>query len=119
MGDFFYYLHMKKKNRVKKSLEFQDLINNGQKIINYSFILYVKEKKEEEARTGITLSKKMGNAVKRNLIKRQVRMMCSELVDFKSINHDFVIIVRKSYLDLKYEDNKNNLEKALIKATIL
>ena len=119
MGDFFYYLFMKKKNRVKKALEFQKMINNGQKIINYSFILYAADKKEAEGRVGITLSKKMGNAVKRNLIKRQVRMMCSELVDFKSIKHDFVIIVRKSYLDLKYEDNKNNLEKALIKATIL
>lgn len=110
---------MKKKNRVKKSQEFQELIKNGRKLINSSFVLYFKKKENEEARGGITLSKKMGIAVKRNLIKRQTRMMCSSLVDFKSYPFDFIIIVRHTYLDLSYEDNKNNLEKLLIKATIL
>ena len=110
---------MKKKNRVKKAEEFQELINKGKKIINSSFVVYFREKSEDEVRIGITLSKKMGNAVKRNLIKRQVRMMCSDTVDVVNYPYDLILIVRYGYLDLSYEDNKNNLEKLLIKATIL
>lgn len=119
MGDFFYIINMKKKNRVKKAEEFQELIHNGKKVINSSFVMYFREKKEDEARVGITLSKKMGNAVKRNLIKRQVRMMCSDSLDVSNYPFDIILIVRHSYLDLSYADNKNNLEKLLIKATIL
>ncbi len=110
---------MKKKNRIKKSKEFQELINTGTKLINSSFIMYFKEKKEEECRMGITLSKKIGNAVIRNHIKRQVRMMLNDLVDVKEYPYDCVFIIRHNYLNLAFKDNKNYLEKVMIKATIL
>ncbi|MBQ7992886.1 MAG: ribonuclease P protein component [Solobacterium sp.] len=109
---------MKKKNRVKKHEEFQKLIHNGKKAANQSFVFYYLPAAEEEGRIGITLSKKIGNAVKRNLIKRQVRMMCQNLVDFENWPYDGVLIVRFGYLSGTFEQNKKNLEKLLSKATI-
>ncbi|MCH3962298.1 MAG: ribonuclease P protein component [Solobacterium sp.] len=109
---------MKKKNRVRKAEEFQDLVHKGSKYVNSSFVLYTKDRKEEQARIGITLSKKIGIAVKRNLYKRQVRMMCQDLVDFRDCTKDAVLIVRFGYLNQSYEANKKNLEKLFIKATI-
>ena len=109
---------MKVKNRVKKAEDFQTLIKKGKKVVNQSFVLYFQPKVEEEARIGISVSKKLGNAVHRNLYKRQVRMMCQELIDFKNTNFDFVLIVRFDYPSQSYADNKNNLEKLLIKAKI-
>lgn len=109
---------MKKKNRIKKAEEFQKLIKKGRKAVNYYFVFYYADKKEEEARIGITLTKKMGNAVVRNHIKRQVRMMCHELIDFKTFPYDGILIVRFGYLSQDYEKNKKNLEKALNIATI-
>ena len=109
---------MKKKNRVRKAQEFQELVHKGTKYVNSSFVLYTMPKKQDQARIGVSLSKKMGIAVMRNLYKRQVRLMCQDLVDFKSASLDAVIIVRFGYRDQSYEFNKNNLEKLLIKATI-
>ena len=109
---------MKKKNRVKKHEEFQKVIHGGKKSTNHSFVLYVTEKKEKEARIGITLSKKMGNAVKRNLIKRQVRMMCQDLISFEDCPFDAVLIVRFGYLSNDFEHNKKSLEKLFSKATM-
>ncbi len=109
---------MKKKNRVRKAEEFQDIIHHGKKFVNQSFVLYTADRKEDEARIGISLSKKIGNAVQRNKIKRQVRMMCQDIVDFNLSPKDAVMIVRFGYKDLSYADNKNNLEKLLVKATI-
>ena len=85
---------MKVKNRIKKAEEFQSMIKKGAKVVNQSF------------------------AVHRNLYKRQVRMMCHELVDFKNTYDDMVLIIRFNYSSLSYEENKNNLEKLLIKAKI-
>ncbi|MCR5228774.1 MAG: ribonuclease P protein component [Solobacterium sp.] len=110
---------MKKKNRVRKSKEFQELIHTGKKKSNASFVLYRKNKAETEARVGITLSKKIGHAVDRNKIKRQVRMMCRELIDFENFPSDIILIIRFGYKSLSYEENKKNLEKLLAKSTMI
>ena len=94
------------------------MIHSGKKAANHSFVMYWQPKKEEECRIGITLSKKMGHAVDRNLIKRQVRMMCQDLVDFQNDPFDYVFIVRFGYKEHSYEANKNNLEKLFRKATM-
>lgn len=109
---------MKKINRVKKHEEFQKVIHSGKKMANHSFVLYVTDRKETEARIGITLSKKMGDAVVRNRIKRQVRMMCQDLIDFKNWPFDAVLIVRFGYLSNDFEHNKKSLEKLFSKATM-
>lgn len=110
---------MKKINRVRKSQEFQTLIHNGKKEVNGQFALYYLPKKEQQARIGISLSKKIGNAVMRNKLKRQVRMMCQELVNFKTCDKDAIIIVRFGYKDNDYATNKKSLEKLLTKGRIL
>ena len=109
---------MKKKNRIRKQQEFQKLIHNGTKYANHSFVMYIQPKAESEARIGITLSKKIGNAVERNLIKRQVRMMCQDLVHFEDYPFDCILIVRYGYKEQSFESNKNNLEKLFRKATM-
>lgn len=110
---------MKKINRVRKSQEFQKLIHTGKKTANAQFALYYLPKKEEMNRIGITLSKKIGNAVERNKLKRQVRMMCQDLIDFETCAYDAIIIVRFAYKNHDYQTNKNSLEKLFNKATML
>ncbi len=109
---------MKKRNRVRKSQEFQKIIHQGKKAADRHFVLYAVPKAEKQARAGVTLSKKIGNAVERNKIKRQVRMMCQDLIDFENASKDIILIVRFGYKDASFEENKNSLEKLLSKATI-
>ena len=99
-------------------MEFQKMIRQGKKLANRSFVFYYMEKEQEEARFGISISKKLGHAVDRNLYKRQVRMMVQELVDFKECGIDGILIIRHGYKSFSYDENKKNLEKLLIKATM-
>ena len=109
---------MKKKYRIKKNLEFTRIIKENNCIKNNRYTVFYDLKREDISRIGLSVSKKLGNAPIRNKIKRQLRMMFIENYNFKDSPLDFIIIVRKDYLNHPYEDNKNDLEK-LIKHAII
>lgn len=104
--------------RVKTHEHFQEVIENNQKVSNQGYIVYYKRNEIDHDRFGITASKKLGNAVKRNKIRRQVRMMCQSITkhtDCDENNNDYVIIVRREYLNREYEKNLEELKMALSK----
>jgi len=65
--------HFDKKSRIKKRSTFVELSRNGKKIHGKHFILNYRESQNASARLGITVSKRVGNAVVRNRIKRLCR----------------------------------------------
>lgn len=109
---------MKKKYRIKKAGEFQTIIEHRKFVSCPSFVLYVKARKEEHSRIGISVGKKLGNArgQKQNP-SCQVRMMFQEIYDFDE-NFDGILIVRKKFLEQSYADNKKDLESLIKKVKI-
>lgn len=105
---------MKVKYRVKTNQDFQKVIRDNKKTISQSFIIYHSKNDKSNARVGISTSKKLGNAVVRSKIRRQVRVMAKDVIDFK-MNLDYVIIVRKKYLDNSYKMNLEELTKVISK----
>lgn len=109
---------MKKSYRIKKNEEFSKIINVKHYYSNASFIIYYDLKASANARVGISVSKKIGDAVTRNKIKRQVRMMFLNIFDFDTCEYDLVCIVRANYKENSFADNQIQLEK-LIKKVII
>ena len=109
---------MKKQFRIKKNEEFSRILSLKRVKSSRLFVIYHAPKREENARVGISVSKKLGDAVTRNKVKRQLRMMCLSVIDFEKDPMDLVIIVRKPFLEGSFQDNKNDLEK-LIKKNII
>ncbi|MBD2813096.1 ribonuclease P protein component, partial [Xenorhabdus sp. Vera] len=73
---------MKKKHRIKKNDEFQAVFQKGKSNANRQFVVYQLDKEEQpNFRIGLSVSKKIGNAVVRNRIKRMVRQAITELKD--------------------------------------
>ena len=109
---------MKKKYRIKKNEEFSEIINLKHSKADGSFVLYFNTSKLDYSRVGISVSRKLGNAVERNKIKRQVREMIKDIIDFDNFGLDLIIIVRKGYLNKNYIENKNDLEIVIKNAII-
>lgn len=108
---------MKKKYRIEKSDEFQAIIKHRKFINAKNYVIYTKDKEETHARIGIAVSKKIGNAVTRNKIKRQIREMIRPIYK-ESFSKDFIIIVKKPYLTQGFAENKKDLEILLKKVKI-
>ena len=108
---------MKKEYRVKKSKELAEIMNYKTFYTCPSFAIYVKPRKEDHARVGISVGKKMGKAVVRNKIKRQVRMMVQDIYSFEE-KFDTIILVRVKYHEENYINNKKLLERLVKKVKI-
>lgn len=102
------------KNRIKKHSEFQNVIQSGKLERSDSFNMYFMKNTYEYTRIGISVPKKSGNAVIRNKIKRQVRAMCSKIIDFNQ-SLDIVLVIRKAYDVENYSFIMNELEKLIKK----
>lgn len=109
---------MKKLYRIRKNEEFTRIIGEKHSIASANFVLYYSKTKQENCRVGISVSKKLGDAVDRNRIKRQVREMIRSIIDFDNTNKDFIVIVRQPYLKNDYQTNLLDLEKIVKKAII-
>jgi len=104
---------MKKINIVKKNQDFSIILNNRKKNGNKYLVIYYKENNLSINRYGISVSKKIGNAVTRNKIKRQVKNIIDKNENLFKNNQDYIIIIRKDFIDLKFVD-KEQIIKNLI-----
>ena len=104
---------MKAINRIKKSEDFAFVIKNGTAKRNGSFVVHTKANELGYARIGISVSAKLGIAVTRNRIKRQMRAMLGEIVNMDSISFDIVVIAKGDFLNHSFDENKELLTKLI------
>ena len=109
---------LRKSFRVKKEKDFNAIFQEGKSVANRKFVVYRLENSEQHFRVGLSVSKKLGNAVMRNQIKRRIRHILidhrNELVD----NIDFIVIARKGVENLEYAELEKNLLHVLRLAKI-
>lgn len=101
---------MKKQLRIKKNDEFQAVFKKGRSFANRQFVVYVLHKENQtEFRVGLSVSKKLGNAVKRNQIKRYMRRSLYELRSEIVEHNDYVVIARHPVATMDFKQIKNSL----------
>lgn len=110
---------MKKQYRLRKRREFSYIYKRGRSLANSCLVLIYKKKKGNVTRVGFSISKKFGNAVKRNRIKRQLREIYSHrLNDIKS-GYDLIFIVRKGARDADFHELENKMDNLLKRSSLL
>ncbi len=111
---------MKKEYRIKKNKEFQDVFQHGSSTANRQFVVYVLQRDDHEHfRIGLSVSKKIGNAVVRNRVKRLIRQFFLEHKEQVNQQKDYVIIARKPVVDMDYHEVKSSLQHVLKRAKVL
>lgn len=101
---------MKKINVVKKSLDFDKIIKEGKIVKNKCFVIYYLNNDIDIYRFGISVGKKIGNAVVRNYYKRIIRNICDNHKKLYSNSRDYIIITRKACTSLSFEE----IEKSFV-----
>lgn len=106
---------MNKKYILKESRHFNEIINSFKPVKKQFVSIYKKENSLENNRFGICVSKKQGNAIYRNKIKRKIK----EFIRIKNLfngNIDYIIIVINR---INTKEDFNKLETEILQIITL
>ena len=105
---------MKKNDTIKKSQEFDRMIQTCRMKKNKYALIFYEENHGNSTQYGISVPKKCGKAHLRNFLKRRTR----EILSFYKKNYpnsfNCIIIIRKTCILSSYEEMKENLIHLLI-----
>ena len=108
---------MNKEHIVKNNYLFQKIISNNKAFRYKDYIIYVEKNEDENYKFGFSVGKKIGNAVIRNKIKRQLRSIVSKK-DYQN-GFNCIIIVGSNILNVSYQEMEKNLLDALKKLNLI
>lgn len=109
-------------NNLKKNGEFQIIYNSGRKSFGYYSLIFFKRNDDNLKRCGFVVSKKTGNAVCRNRLKRLFKEYYRQKEEYIKDGYDIIFVAKKTagekYKELKFEDIRKDLDKVLNNAKI-
>ncbi|RNB55622.1 ribonuclease P protein component [Brevibacillus gelatini] len=111
---------MHRSHRLKKNEHFQAVFQRGTSVANKQFVLYFAKQEEQAAfRAGISVSKKIGNAVIRNRVKRLIREAVARLESDIPLGLDLVIIARPGVEAMSLDAIEQSLLHVMKRAKVI
>jgi ribonuclease P protein component len=109
-----------KENRLTKRKEFGYIYKKGKSVYSKHLMLVFVPTKLKNIRVGFSVSKKVGKAHTRNLIKRRLRAIIQELIKQNSIKtNNYIFIANSGICDLTYSELKQQVLYLLKKENLL
>jgi len=107
-----------KRGRLSRSAEFERVYRQGRSFGNRYFVLHAFPRTDageltEGPRLGLSVSRKVGGAVERNLVKRLLREAFVTLAPGLPLDVDVVVVARPEALELAERDGLAGMQAAL------
>ncbi|HYM51336.1 MAG TPA: ribonuclease P protein component [Candidatus Limnocylindrales bacterium] len=102
---------MKRRQRLRRSADFARALRAGYRIGTPSVTLFIRDNDYGSPRVGFAVSRKLGNAVVRNRIKRRLRAIVRPLAERTRAGRDIVIVAKAPAVDAGGSRLKEELEE--------
>ena len=105
-----------KEYRMRTTRDYNKVYKYGKKIPSRYILVFVLKSGQNISRFGFVTSKKVGNAVTRNKIKRRLRAVVQKNLPRLHQGYDLIIIARNSARHASAEQLEKDLMKAMQRA---
>lgn len=105
--------------RLRKNKDFKITYQKGSVLKGEYLIIYYKKNGQENSKFGFSISKKIGNAVVRNRIKRILRECCRINQDKIVKGHNIIFVARSKIKGINYWLVEKEMLDMLKKAELL
>ncbi|MCD6459968.1 ribonuclease P protein component [bacterium] len=107
-------------HKLRYKWQFQQVYNTGQKVSGKYLVLFYLYKNDRLrlTRLGITVTKKIGDAVVRNKFKRRVREIFFNNMPSIKPGYDLVVIAKRTSINATYQDLSDEAAKIFQQAGV-
>lgn len=95
---------------LRKNFEFKIVYNKGRSLANKHLIMYIMKNNLDKNRLGISVSKKIGNSVMRNRVKRVIRESYRLIEQDIKKGYDIIFIARTSITGIKFNEASGSVK---------
>ncbi|MEG1581643.1 MAG: ribonuclease P protein component [Clostridia bacterium] len=110
---------IKKEYRLKKNYEFSYLYKKGEKLFSKEVTLIYVKNKNNHKKIGISVSKKIGNAVVRSRYKRKLREAINLHINNLSDSFNYLLIAREDIINASFKEIYFSVTKLLKKGNLI
>ncbi|MBE5760055.1 MAG: ribonuclease P protein component [Clostridia bacterium] len=107
-------------NTLKRNKEFRYVYGRGNSLTTRNLVLVFLKRKSGGLRPGFSISKKIGGAVERNRLRRQLKAAYQEILKKYTVgNYHIIFIARQPIREAKFETMLRDMKTLMKKSGIL
>lgn len=110
---------LKKENRLKKHYQFNYVYRSGAHVSSNNVVLYFCTSKTKDIKVGFAVTKKIGKAHIRNLVRRRLREIMQKQIPSLKQNYNIIVVAKDQIQNASFATAESEICFLLKKANLI